>query len=268
MGKVPAFMFYPGDWMKDPELRSVSLEARGLCIDMLCLMWESNPRGYLMHSNGNEVTTKQLARMVGSSNDEVLSILKELEHCGVFSRTESGIIYSRRFVREEKIRVIRSEAGVKGGRPKGKAKRKQNPDFAYVSEKAKRKQIPVYVNENENEKVVKYENEVEAIYQAYPKHASKAQALKSIKKALKIISFHGLLRHVEEYAACELVKHLQDTKQDNFIPNPASWFNAEKWLDDRSAWMTPNNKSSLNQGGVRGQGRQNSGLPKLIQSDN
>jgi hypothetical protein len=44
--KLPSFQFYPGDWMKDPALRSVSLEARGLWIDMLCLLFESGRRGY------------------------------------------------------------------------------------------------------------------------------------------------------------------------------------------------------------------------------
>ena len=42
--KLPSFQFYPGDWMKDPGLRSVSLEARGLWIDMLCLLFESGRR--------------------------------------------------------------------------------------------------------------------------------------------------------------------------------------------------------------------------------
>ncbi len=43
--KLPSFQFYPGDWMKDPALRSVSLEARGLWMDMLCLLFESVRRG-------------------------------------------------------------------------------------------------------------------------------------------------------------------------------------------------------------------------------
>ncbi len=43
--KLPSFQFYPGDWMKDPSLRSVSLEARGLWMDMLCLLFESVRRG-------------------------------------------------------------------------------------------------------------------------------------------------------------------------------------------------------------------------------
>ena len=48
-------VFYPGDWFKDPALRSVSLAARGLWIDMLCLMFEGDHRGYLPHATGKPV---------------------------------------------------------------------------------------------------------------------------------------------------------------------------------------------------------------------
>lgn len=104
-------LFYPGDWLKDPAVRSVSLAARGLWTDMLCLMHESPRRGYLQHSNGKPVTAEQLARMTGCSTDEVSRLLRELEDAGVFSCTDHGVIYSRRMVRDEKIREIRSRSG-------------------------------------------------------------------------------------------------------------------------------------------------------------
>lgn len=114
MVKLPAFQFYPGDWLKDPAVRSVSLAARGLWIDMLCLMHESPRRGYLQHANGKPVTAEQLARMTGCSTDEVSRLLQELENAGVFSCTEHGVIYSRRMIRDEHIRQVRREAGKKG----------------------------------------------------------------------------------------------------------------------------------------------------------
>ncbi|GAB4133109.1 MAG: hypothetical protein Kow0040_14930 [Thermogutta sp.] len=115
--KLPAFQFYPGDWLKDPALRSVSVAARGLWIDLLCLMHESPRRGYLQHANGKPVTTEQIARMTGCSAEEVSQLLQELEYSGVFSCTEHGVIYSRRTVRDEAIREKRREAGLKGGNP-------------------------------------------------------------------------------------------------------------------------------------------------------
>lgn len=104
MGKLPAFQFYPGDWMKDPSVRSVSLAARGLWLDMLCLMFESDRRGYLQLA-GQPISAEQLARMVGEAPETIRPLLQELKTSGVFSSTEHGVIYSRRLVREEQERV-------------------------------------------------------------------------------------------------------------------------------------------------------------------
>lgn len=115
MKKLPSVQFYPGDWMKDPALRAVSYAARGLWIDLLCLMHESERRGYLVHSTGKTVTDEQLARMTGGDLAEVRKLIRELEDCGVFSRDESGTIFSRRIVRDERKRHLCSEAGKDGG---------------------------------------------------------------------------------------------------------------------------------------------------------
>lgn len=113
--KMPAFMFYPGDWMKDPAVRSVSSAARGLWIDCLCLMWESSRRGFLVHPSGRAVSTEQIARMTGNSVETVSEAMAELEDCGVCSRTSDGVIYSRRMERDERKRTKCSEAGKRGG---------------------------------------------------------------------------------------------------------------------------------------------------------
>lgn len=112
--KLPSLQFYSGDWMKDPALRSVSFAARGLWIDMLMLMHQSPRRGYLQ-LNDTPVTAAQLARMTGGATGEVARLLRELEDSGVYSRTDSGTIYNRRMVRDEKKRIACSEAGRRGG---------------------------------------------------------------------------------------------------------------------------------------------------------
>jgi hypothetical protein len=114
--KFPSFQFYPGDWMKDPSLRSVSLAARGLWMDMLCIMFEAQPRGYLI-LNGKPASVEQLARMVGSTADEVSCLVDQLLGSGVASASGQGCIYSRRLVRDEEIRGIRRLCGKQGGNP-------------------------------------------------------------------------------------------------------------------------------------------------------
>lgn len=114
--KQPAIQFYTSDWLSDSGVRSVSLAARGLWIDMLCYMSENEPRGYLK-INGRAVTNEQLARMVGCDTSVVSDLLKDLRDARVFSVTRHGIIYCRRMVADEKKRNKCREYGKLGGNP-------------------------------------------------------------------------------------------------------------------------------------------------------
>lgn len=53
--KRPAFQFYPGDWQRDAALRSCSVPARGLLIEMICIMHDAEPYGHL-RVNGKPIT--------------------------------------------------------------------------------------------------------------------------------------------------------------------------------------------------------------------
>ena len=115
-GKLPAFQFYPGDWLKDPELRSVSAAARGLYIDIICVLFESKTKYKLdIPSQMNEATV--VSRRTGVPKKQVERLLKELEIAGVLVRDEKGVIYSKRMKRDEELRKIRREAGKLGGNP-------------------------------------------------------------------------------------------------------------------------------------------------------
>jgi hypothetical protein len=113
--KRPALQFYIGDWKKDPELRACSLAARGLWIDMLCLMYESPRRGYLIIKD-KPPSVPSLARIVGADVSDVERLLKELDDMGVYS-IEDGVIYCRRMVRDAKRSETYRQNGVKGGNP-------------------------------------------------------------------------------------------------------------------------------------------------------
>lgn len=124
--KRPSFQFYPGDWMHDTALRSCSLEARGLWIDMLCLMHQGQPYGHLTVGQ-KRIELPVLARMVGATDKAVKKSLAELEDAGVFTRTSAGIIYSRRMVRDEEIRQVRAAGGVKSLDHPNVPKQKEGP---------------------------------------------------------------------------------------------------------------------------------------------
>lgn len=79
---------------------------------MLCLMHNGIPYGHLT-MNGKVVLEGTLAKIVGASEEEVKVYINELESVGVFSRTEEGVIYSRRMVEDERLRQVRAAGGFK-----------------------------------------------------------------------------------------------------------------------------------------------------------
>ena len=121
----PSFQFYPSDWLRDPGLRSCSLAARGLWIDLVALMHEAEPYGHL-RLNGKEPTTSVVARMVGSQLKQVTRLLIELENAGVFSRTQEGTIFSRRMVRDHALRIDRAKHGHLSANNPAVPRRKEN----------------------------------------------------------------------------------------------------------------------------------------------
>jgi len=76
---------------------------------------------------------------------------------------------------------------------------------------------------------------VEAVYAAYPKKVAKKAAQKAIRRALMEVGYETLLERVQAYS--EATKG-QDRQ---FIPFPASWFNAGRYADDPETWVNKPN---------------------------
>lgn len=114
--KKPWGKFYWNDWRGDECLAACGLAARGLWMEMLCIMAKSDLTGYLT-VGGNTLEITALARMVGSTESEINPLLDELERNGVFSRNAKGVIYSRRMVHDEKRHANDAKNGKTGGNP-------------------------------------------------------------------------------------------------------------------------------------------------------
>lgn len=117
MAKLPSIHLYPGDWLRD-QVSGCSLSAQGLWLRMMFLMHDSERYGYLCQ-NGVAIPSDVVARRCGTYLTEYGVLLAELESVGVPSRTQDGIIYCRRMVkdagkrnqdaiRQQKLRVSRS----------------------------------------------------------------------------------------------------------------------------------------------------------------
>ena len=124
------------DWTSDAALRSCSLAARGLWMELLCLCHEGEPRGYLT-IGGRAPSVGEIARLVGAHHHVVAKLLDELERRGVFSRTELGQVYSRRIVRDEAKWHASSEWGHRGGNPQLKHGGSKTNGAAGVNPKVK-----------------------------------------------------------------------------------------------------------------------------------
>jgi hypothetical protein len=124
--KRPAFQFYTKDWQTNLKLRRCSPAARGVWIDVLCLMHQSDEYGVLRWS------LKEIANTAGAS----LAHVRELADKGVLKggdqgcepyiftprhagkvgdpvvlieATRTACWYSSRFVRDEYVRGRRGE---------------------------------------------------------------------------------------------------------------------------------------------------------------
>lgn len=126
--KRPAFQFYPGDWQRNANLRRCSPAARGVWVDVMCLMHDSDEYGVLRWP------LKEIAQAAGASMSHVRELVdksvlkgsdKQLSEPFVYVPrsgrkegdpvtlldTQAGPIwYSSRMVKDEYVRTIRGES--------------------------------------------------------------------------------------------------------------------------------------------------------------
>lgn len=111
------------NWLLHNGLRSVSLAARGLWIDMLALMHQTtheDDRGYLLVRESGiarPYPTHKLAQWVGIDEVECKYLLDELERFDVYHYDERGIIYCAWMVDGEKLKRRKAVGGKLGGNP-------------------------------------------------------------------------------------------------------------------------------------------------------
>lgn len=241
MAKLPGFMFYPGDWLKEPSLRRCSHAAKGIYIDILCLMFECSERGVLA-TDGLAWSDEEIAQAVGGDKTQTLEGLRELVGKRVVSRTDKGAVYSRRMVREEKTRQLCSEAGRRGG---------GNPQFhkgrhkggGKGANKGPPKGGLEYVNETEIENETSAEESFNRFWSLYPRKVGKRDARGAWKKAVDAIRHEKPCAKVDAVLLIERAVALfsaSDKAKGEFCPHPSTWLNQGRYDDDPAAWSQRN----------------------------
>lgn len=224
MSDYPWIKFYPRDWRGDQALRAVSIAARGLWIECLCIMHEAKPYGHLV-LGGQKVEDATLARMSGVPVDEVSALMAELRQAGVFSVTRKGLVFSRRMTKDHSRSQIGKKFADLGWSERVDNTRKKSipkgsPNGKPITQKPETR--------NHTDKDHHPDDGFDEWYQAYPKHVGRGQAARAYKAALKIAEPLTLLEGVKRYAA---ERAGQDAK---FTALPATWLNGERWLDEAS----------------------------------
>jgi hypothetical protein len=83
------------------------------------------------------------------------------------------------------------------------------------------------------------EDQAESLYSIFPRKQAKGACISAIKKALRNEKYEILLSAVKEYAdAVGRWPESAKRKQDGtiLIPMASTWFNQERWKDERSEW--------------------------------
>lgn len=239
--KRPAFQFYPADWRNDAGLKLCSLAARGLWIEMICIMHAAEPYGHLCAA-GRPLDARDLSKLVGESERDVKRWIDELVRNNVCS-VEEGAFVSRRMVRDEQLRERRAaggeagsefghlgaEHGKKGGRPRKVTGDKKPPLNPPPSSSSSSSSItppipPEGVDVGGGEKSL-----FDEFWCVYPKRVGKDDARKKFEKRKFTASdMPKLLAAIATQSQSE-----QWRKDDGkFIPHPATWLHQARWLDD------------------------------------
>lgn len=225
----PWMKFYPANWRSEPKLKMCSLSARGLWIELLCIMHEATPYGHLKIGTVTP-TNEQLSRAVGVSLSDVESGLSELSEAGVFSITKGGVIYSRKMVRDEKRKRINEENGKLGGNPSlskhAKKSGSDNPPLKAKKKEARRekKERPPKSPRGE----CSFFSEFWSAYPACKRKTDKPKARLLFAKLIE--GKHPHIDKTEPEKIISGVKAYAATSPDQeFIPLPTTWLNGERW---------------------------------------
>jgi hypothetical protein len=203
MSKLPAIQFYPGDWLRDP-IAGCSLEAQGLWLRMMFLAHDSERYGYLQ-TNGSPTPPGSIARRCGCTLAQYEALFLELSEAGVPSITPSGVIFSRRMVRDAEVRAQTAERVRKARENKEDTGKRSNGGVT-----------PMYEAEDEDGFC--------SFWKVYPKRIGKISARRAWRK------ISGAKEHLLEILeGVEKWKLSQQWQDAQYIPYPATFLNDRRW---------------------------------------
>lgn len=229
MTERPWMKFFPSDWRADPRLRSCSISARGLWMEMICIMHEATPRGSLL-VNGKQVNPSHMLGLMGVAPKDATVLLAELEDAGVFSRDPDGTIYSRRMRREAERSAEAKAYGKLGGNPKlkGGVKPKDNDQTnTYMAFGSSILEVP----QTEETGGSARDEFAEAFWPAYPHKVGEVRARDAFGAARERASLEDILAGLDRYKATKPAA--------TRWMNPETFLVDERWRDEPASVVSP-----------------------------
>lgn len=149
MQKLPAWHFYVGDWRKDPGVQALDYFDRGVWHEILCIMFESEPRGKLT-LNGQKMPDEALARILSLDIMTLTTTLTKLISYGIAKVEDmTAIVYCKRMVEDEKQRLVKRKNGALGGNP---SLLRKNGAMTLVNQEDNQSGYPKCEDEDEEDK--------------------------------------------------------------------------------------------------------------------
>ncbi len=211
--KMPAFQFYPADWLKDPDLQMCSFQTKGIWIDMLCAMWEHDPRGMLSG------TPAEFCRLIGCTKTQFDTFLHDMQvrpfaDCLTNGHGEVTIV-NRRMLRDENARrAWRERKQKERGHAKVTDTSGKSPTVSSSSSSCPKGHFI-------------YSPEFEEFWQTYPRRVEKAKAARVWHTRIKEGAEPGLL-----IKAAKLYAHAIKGEDPKFIKYPATFLGPDRHWEE------------------------------------
>jgi hypothetical protein len=266
MGKLPATLFYWGDFVRDPDIRRCTHCEVGVWIRILCLMYEAEFKGVLA-TNGIPWTDGEIACAIGGDASDTIKCVTSLVTKGVASRNADGALINRRMYREHLERVAtRKRVQEFRDRQSGNANVTPNVMPCTESEDESTTSSQEELHKEKPTRAQSAAEQEEEIYDAYPRKTARGAALKAIRGAVGRLvngsvknpamgiteARRWLWKRASEYAASPAGQKV--SSGDDWRPYPATWFNGERYFDDPIEWQrvggNSNGKSGSNHQGA------------------
>lgn len=219
--KLPFMKFYTADWIQDTRI--LTLEERGAWLDILCLLWNSKPRG------SKTMTLADWGQYLGVESQKTGEILKSLNRKEIGNVTfgnDDITVMSRRITKEEKRRISDLE----------KVRRYRSNQIVTemlpktYQEKLDTRSQKLYTRDKTNPLPGGESFDVlasfEKVWKFYPRPLGKKAAFAHFKKSIE--SKDDLKRIAA--ALDNYIAHIEAKKvEEKFIQHGSTWFN--NWED-------------------------------------